>query len=783
MSHAMSNRPWSHKSRATPTRRAKLFTVEVLEDRCLLDAGFRPIDETGNNVADPTLGTANTDLLRFSAVAYKDGIATPGMGGGAPTFVTGPRAVSNIVANQATVLFGSTDINTVNEKGLSDFGYTFGQFMDHDMDLTPDQTGQPAPNPNPNKDGDDGFPIPADASNPNDPIGSLAFSRSVFDPATGTSTSNPREQVNVNTSYLDLSQVYGSTQFVADALRSFSGGKLKTSPGNMLPLNNLTYFTQDQLNALSMANDAHLVDPTQLYAAGDRRANETIELTSLQTLFMRNHNLLATELHALHPSWDDERLYQEARKLNIAQYQNIVYTQYLPDLLGPNAISAYTGYDPNVDPSIATEFSTVAFRFGHSLLNNTVARDNNNGSSAGALSLAEQFFDPLLVSANGGTDPFGNTATDIGPILKGDADNNAQAMDVMAVSNIRNLLFGQGAPGEDLISRDVWRAHDNGIGTYNQVRAAYGLPQITDDATHGLDQITSDPHVQQLLAQAYFTPAFLGAGKTAGDIDPFIAGLAEDHVPGSDMGPLFTAILSDQFTRLRDGDQFFYKNESFTPSEQLLRLQGATLGLIISENTGITNLQGDVFRHLSNANGNTASYYTTQNGQTDLTGSQTGTTISPALFNQLSTALANPNMPGYLVIVDVNGNYEPVSWLQSYSNVQSFLQHPSSNIANNLSVQLLTTEFNVALGKVDATTSIYVPSIPTENSPEEAALSAHSVTDASGIANVQDFLNAAITELAAAPNPTSGSADATFESALRDGSQAINLNETVFILV
>ncbi len=556
--------------------------LEELESRLVPSVtGFSTVTEVGNNAADPTQGTAGTDLLRLSPVAYANGISTPSLPGNGATTTTppvpiaSPRTISNDVFNQSPTLFGSpaTDINTVDGNGLSDFGYSFGQFMDHDMDLTPDQTGQPVPSPNPNKDGNDGFPIPADKTNPGDPIGSLAFSRSVFDPTTGTS--NPRQQINAVTSYLDLSQVYGSTQAVADALRTGTGGLLKTSPGNMLPYNNSMYFSPtafdpdpNQLAELNMANSGPLLS-TQLYAAGDVRANENTELTSLTTLFVRNHNAIATELAQENPalfgftSWTDENLYQEARKINIAEYQNIIYTQYLPALLGPDA-PTYTGYNSTVNPSIATEFSTVAFRFGHSMLNNTVARDANNGSSAGAVPLAQDFFDPNLVNANGAIDPTtGLAATDIGAFLKGDADNSAQAVDSMAVSSIRDELFGNGGGGEDLISRDIWRARDDGIGNYNQVRVAFGLAPITDDATHGFDQITSNVQVQHELETAYDTPAFLAAGGFAGDIDPFVGGMAEDHLPGSDMGPLFTSILANQFSRLETGDQYFYLNESW----------------------------------------------------------------------------------------------------------------------------------------------------------------------------------------------------------------------------
>src|SRR5262249_39586515 len=130
-------------------------------------------------------------------------------------------------------------------------------------------------------------------------------------------------------------------------------------------------------------------------------------------------------------------------------------------------------------------------------------------------------------------------------------------------------------------ARDVERARDDGIGTYNQVRVAYGLPAVTSFA-----QITSNVAVQQELQEVY---------GSVDNIDPFEGGMAEDHVAGSDMGPLFTRILVDQFTRLRTGDRFFYLNESFTSGELKIMQQGNTLAKVIEANTNITNLQSDVF--------------------------------------------------------------------------------------------------------------------------------------------------------------------------------------------
>ncbi len=135
----------------------------------------------------------------------------------------------------------------------------------------------------------------------------------------------------------------------------------------------------------------------------------------------------------------------------------ITYNEFLPAILGPNALPAYTGYKPDVNAGIATEFSTVAFRFGHSLLSNGVGRNNNDGTAitdvnpnGSTVNLAEDFFRPEpphpqravapLVDRNGNPDP--HTSSNIGAILKADADNTANEMDLPAIDEVRNLLFG-----------------------------------------------------------------------------------------------------------------------------------------------------------------------------------------------------------------------------------------------------------------------------------------------------------------------------------------------------
>ena len=79
--------------------------------------------------------------------------------------------------------------------------------------------------------------------------------------------------------------------------------------------------------------------------------------------------------------------------------------------------------------------------------------------------------------------------------------------------------------------------------------------------------------------------------------------MAEDHVAGSDVGPLFQAIMVDQFTRLRDGDRFFYLNETFNRDELNIFNQGNTFTKVIEANTNITNMQPDAFMFATSISG------------------------------------------------------------------------------------------------------------------------------------------------------------------------------------
>ena len=161
---------------------------------------------------------------------------------------------------------------------------------------------------------------------------------------------------------------------------------------------------------------------------------------------MREHNRIANEAAERHPEWTDEQLYQYARRIVIAELQKITYEEFLPSLLGRNAIPRYQGYELNIDPGIAIEFSTAAYRFGHSMLGDDIEFLNNDSEEIrDAMDLRNSFFNPHILDE-----------TDIDPILKSLASDNAQEIDTRVVDDVRNFLFG--APGQggfDLASINI----------------------------------------------------------------------------------------------------------------------------------------------------------------------------------------------------------------------------------------------------------------------------------------------------------------------------------------
>ncbi|QLQ31846.1 MAG: peroxidase [Candidatus Thiothrix singaporensis] len=485
-------------------------------------AEYRSVDGSGNNLNNTSLGSANQAEIRLTPV---DASREPG--GTTFSNLPSPRAVSNAVSAQ--------EGNTANSKGLSDMFWVWGQFLDHDLSLVPTASGNSANIAVPT--GDPYF----------DPNGTgsatIGFTRS----STEVDASGQSQQINSITSYIDGSNVYGSDATTADNLRSHEGGKLLMLDGELMPEN-----------------------ASGQYMAGDSRANENPALTSMHTLWVREHNRITDELAQQHPQWSDEQLYQEARKINVAQMQAITYNEFLPALLGENALPDYQGYNPAVHPTISNEFAAAIYRLGHTLLSPNLLRLDENGATIpeGNLALRAAFFNPQAVSEAG-----------IEPILRGAASQTAQAVDTMVVDDVRNFLFGQpGDGGFDLVALNIQRGRDHGLPGYNDAREAMGLPRI-----ESFDDPIWRDGTGVKLAQVYASPD---------DVDLWVGGLAEKETGDSLVGELSSAILVDQFTRLRDGDRFWYEN-AFS-GKQLQALNNLKLSDVIKRNTDIQNIQDEV---------------------------------------------------------------------------------------------------------------------------------------------------------------------------------------------
>lgn len=212
----------------------------------------------------------------------------------------------------------------------------------------------------------------------------------------------PREQVNQITSYLDLSQVYGSQPQLALDLRELNdgNGRLKASlidGKQYLPFNHKKLWPND------CQQDPAKSD-FECFLAGDIRSNEQLALTTLHTLLLREHNRIANELKKLNDHWSGNRVYQEARHILIAKMQHITYHHWLKHILGPKEyelLGDYTGYNKSVDSSISNVFATAAFRFGHTLIQSHLTRLNEtyqpHTKYKSRLELFEVFFSPHLM--------------------------------------------------------------------------------------------------------------------------------------------------------------------------------------------------------------------------------------------------------------------------------------------------------------------------------------------------------------------------------------------------
>ena len=427
--------------------------------------------------------------------------------------------------------------------------------------------------------------------------------------------------------------------------------------------------------------DAHFI-------AGDGRVNENIGLTAVHHVFHAEHNrlvehtkdtVLATNditfinewlgtdiadltaidtqaerdaLKADIARWDGERLFQAAKFGTEMQYQHLVFEEFARKIQpNINVFLVPDGFDTTIDPSIVAEFAHVVYRFGHSMLTESIDRYGVD-FAADHIGLIEGFLNPLAYDADG--TQIAHTITDdvaAGSIIRGMTRQVGNQIDEFVTTALRNNLLGLPL---DLATINLARGRDTGVPSLNEARrsfyeatnedvilkpydswvdfaghlkheasiinfvAAYGTHSLITSAVtlqekrdaaltlitgtaFGSFVLPTDPdalaafHADRL---AFLNATGVYAGGTLGgleNVDLWIGGLAEEIMPfGGMLGSTFNFVFEVQMEKLQNGDRFYYL-QRLDGLHLFGEMENNSFAAMIMRNTDATHLPSDVF--------------------------------------------------------------------------------------------------------------------------------------------------------------------------------------------
>lgn len=458
-------------------------------------------DGSGNNVNNPTWGQTNDQLIRLDGKAYY------------PDITGNTAAAMDYGNNRATCCEieskMKSDYDVGNMHGISLLFVLFGQYScSHDCALT-------------DANAKDTIPF------------GMGNCTSSFKRSNHVMNSSPRQHENSVTSYLDLSPTYGHNQDRMNKLRLFKDGLLKTNEnrGKFPP-----FVTE--INDFDFVANPRLLDPKQLFALGDVRGNENIFLLAIHILYLLEHNRLATELKSKYPLWNDEQLFQRARMINIAQYQNVVYYEYGRLTLGNNYFNKYMkkydGYNDTVHAQIFQEFSQGVYRVMHSQITQKIPIFYENFGKIYDITIKELFFNARIIKTLG----LSNVINSVCHAFSRETYVTFATELIETNSTLFQSLH--------LGALDCQRSRDHGLLKYVDARFVLGLSVPTS-----FEDITRDQYKLDFLKSSY---------ASVDDIDLFIGALAEDHIEDAPFGETFVELTGRQMKLLRDGDRFWFEN-------------------------------------------------------------------------------------------------------------------------------------------------------------------------------------------------------------------------------
>lgn len=526
-----------------------LFTVMTVQAQLT-----RSMDGTGNNIENPEYGSTHQPMGVLTTLDYSNGINSPSGWN---------RANARTVSNE---IFSAIN-NQADIHNLTSMVWAFGKFIEHDISFL-------KPNPDellyvkvPNC---DKFLDPNCSGSQN-----LVYNRIRSIEGTGHSLEKPRNVANYSTAFIDASTIYGCDEETAAWLRSGVDGKLKVSEGNLLPFNT----TNGELNGPTDPNAPPILQEipgqTRYFVSGDPRVNENLAILSIHTLFVREHNRLCDELLKKSPGYTDETLYHKARSMVAGIIQSIVYNEWLPSI--GVELGEYKGYNYLIDPGITNEFCAAGFKIWNTLMTDQISLTDDfcEPHQMGHLSFNDLMYNPLHI-----------LKTNLSPILKGMANQRQLNMDVDVIEDIRNFNYNKNGlqVKSDLITLDIMRGRERGVPDYNSLRRQLGLAPI-----ESFSELTSDPSVQSTLARVY--------NNDINNIDAWVGMVAEPSFPNSMLGETMTILITEQFTRLRRGDRFYFENDPLLTYQETEEVRRTTLSDIIRRNTKLQFLQDNIFKY------------------------------------------------------------------------------------------------------------------------------------------------------------------------------------------
>ncbi|NWI57136.1 PERE peroxidase, partial [Calyptomena viridis] len=531
---------------------------------------------------NPSLGASNRALARWLPAEYEDGVSIPRGWTEGKCFSGFPLPLVQQVSNEI-IRFPPEQLRMDQHRSL--MFMQWGQFIDHDLDFSAETPARVS------FDGETDCDTGCDKKPPCFPIqippndariktrrDCLPFfcSASVW-----TRGRVVWEQINALTSLLD-----GSEVSVANRLRD-----RRHRQGLLAVNHNFTDrgrahmpFGAVRKEPCLKASRAARIPCFFAAKLGDTGASEMLELTCMHTLFVQEHNGLAGKLKRLNPHWNDEKLYQEARKILGAMIQIITYRDSLPLLLGcsfQRLIPHYWGYNESLDPRISNVF-TLAFRFAHASVPPTVGRLNENYKPiTPKIPLRTSFFAVWRIIKEGKA--FLAALHGIDPYLWSLMANQTKVMtqQQMVVDELRDQLFEQ----VERIGFNMQRSRDQGLPGYNSWRKFCGLSQPS--GVKSLGRVLRNWDLARKFLQLYRTPK---------NIDIWIGALAEPFVRGGRVGSLMVCLIGTQFRAIRDGDRFWWQNPGVFTPQQRRSLAKISLSRIICDNTHITKVSRNIFQ-------------------------------------------------------------------------------------------------------------------------------------------------------------------------------------------